>query len=814
MKAAWMAPGAREVPDDGSPYARIVLIGEAPGRTETEVGRPFVGRSGVLLEQWWRKVGLSRAHMYITNVVPIQPGGNKIAAVPKELMHTYIHQLHERLALLEDPWLIVPMGNTALYALTGFREITKRRGSIYQYTDLKGRALKVIPTLHPAYTMHTSADVRDERSEWFGPPVNQQLVKACIHDWEKIARECQYPDIRIPERNIIINPTIEQLEIYYGQILDEGICAVDIETPGGVLDCIGFSYTPESAIVVSMRERDWGDQWLNTWDIVRSIIGHEDIMKVTQNGHFDMCWLADEGMDIGGWQWDTLAMSHALDATEKHALDYQASVLTNEPYWKDESKGADGKFGKVPREQLHTYCGKDVAVDLEIAYIRYQQLEERGLLDFYQTHYANLLMPLLRMMRHGIRVDTALARRRQTACLVQVQEAREALASIAGYDLFAVKGFSPTKLAKFLYADLAMKRMSGSPSDEATIRRLMGRYKKKFHETGQLILNIRQQQKLAEFYDTTMVDPDGYIRCTYKFNTVTGRLASSKNPRRTGRNLQNIESSTKDLYMADPGHVLVALDASQIESRIVGCLTGDPELIRLAQSMPWEFDIHRHNGSLIMSVIRGRPVPPEEITKEERNLFKRTVHASNYLMGKRRLRDILLNEGIDMEEKLCGQFISAYLDSVPAVREWQNATKEILVRDRRIVTSFGRMLDMSQATLNDEAWKSAVAFRPQSEAASIINLALGDVSVWLVGNALSSSLIAQVHDELLFSCPPDEAFAVYQQAKKCMEKAYLIGETLLSVPAQVKVGSRWKGMHEWKQPPSEQEFTSKVEEYL
>src|SRR5712691_3159814 len=101
------------VKPEGSKSARIVLIGEAPGANENAAGRPFVGATGSTLTRWWKTVGLQRSDFYLDNVVPYQPARNDITTVSKDDLAKYTEELHVRLAGLSNPWLIVPMGNTA-----------------------------------------------------------------------------------------------------------------------------------------------------------------------------------------------------------------------------------------------------------------------------------------------------------------------------------------------------------------------------------------------------------------------------------------------------------------------------------------------------------------------------------------------------------------------------------------------------------------------------------------------------------------------------------------------------------------------------
>lgn len=221
----------------GSKAAKLVLIGEAPGRWEHVYGMPFVGPSYTdHLKRWWTAAGLVREQFYILNVLDYQP--NHIDRVSEYEMRAAFDVLHMRLAELDDPWLIVPTGNYALYALTGkgrvsFHNkdgrwdrpgITQHRGSILMYEDRRGRKVKVIPTVHPANMF------RDPERIWIGE-----------RDWKRIAEDSQFRELRLPERTHMISPSIAEVREYANWTCNEAarraktddrlICSGDVETP-------------------------------------------------------------------------------------------------------------------------------------------------------------------------------------------------------------------------------------------------------------------------------------------------------------------------------------------------------------------------------------------------------------------------------------------------------------------------------------------------------------------------------------------------------------------------------------------------------
>ena len=137
---------------DGNPQARIMLIGEAPGRDEDEQGLPFVGRSGQLLDKMLAAIGLDRTKVYITNVLPWRPPGNR---TPTSAETDICLPFVERHIELVAPDLLVFVGGssakTMLRTTTGIMSL---RGK-WQQVSIGGREIPAMPCLHPAYLLRT-----------------------------------------------------------------------------------------------------------------------------------------------------------------------------------------------------------------------------------------------------------------------------------------------------------------------------------------------------------------------------------------------------------------------------------------------------------------------------------------------------------------------------------------------------------------------------------------------------------------------------------------------------------------------------------
>lgn len=135
---------------DGNPQARVMFVGEAPGREEDEQGLPFVGRSGRLLDRMLKAIGLDRGSVYIANVVPWRPPGNRTPTPQEtEICKPFVTRQIE----LVDPDVLVFLGGASAAALAGAREgILRLRGRWLSYVN-GGREIRALATLHPAYLL-------------------------------------------------------------------------------------------------------------------------------------------------------------------------------------------------------------------------------------------------------------------------------------------------------------------------------------------------------------------------------------------------------------------------------------------------------------------------------------------------------------------------------------------------------------------------------------------------------------------------------------------------------------------------------------
>ena len=320
----------------------IAIIGEAWGEQEERERAPFVGASGYELTRMLDEAGIRRADCLLTNVFNLRPPNNKIEAFcgakqesikgfpalvkGKHVHEKYIPQL-ERLGdeLIDaNPNLVITLGNTPTWALLGKTGISKIRGTT-QLSTHTAIGFKVLPTYHPAAILR----------QW-------ELRPTAVFDLIKARRESAFPEVRRPKRVIWIEPTLEDLYEFKRQHID-GRLAVDIETSGNQITCIGFAPSRSIGIVIpfvdsrKLGRSFWpsAESERRAWAFVAGILSDRTISKTFQNGLYDIAFLyRAAGIKVYGAEHDTMLLHHALQPEAPKALAFLGSVYTDEGNWK------------------------------------------------------------------------------------------------------------------------------------------------------------------------------------------------------------------------------------------------------------------------------------------------------------------------------------------------------------------------------------------------------------------------------------------------------------------------------------------------
>lgn len=784
---------------EGPTTAKLIIVGEAWGREEAWHKRPFVGASGQLLNKWLWKLGLRRHEVYVTNVVCDHPPGNDLKKLDKAVLVEWERQLHERLGQLESPALIVPLGNTALNALLRVRgaSISNLRGSVLKYADAQGRELSMLPLLHPAAVLR-SPDLQARTD------IDLLKVKALLDGTSRAAEPitvtCATPDDALFK--------LEGLAMRYAPSL----LAVDIETipDSGLITSIAFASGTDSALAFPLKEWSKADTLKVMREAYREVLRYSDL--ILQNGFYDLTWLkAKFDIDLlDNYQWDTRWMHHALRPRDEHSLAHLASIYTNRPYWKDMRK-AKGPFA------LYEYNGIDAAVTFEIWQALRKELTWYGRMDFYHEHYRKLYKPLFEIMRHGIRVNEAKRAQLVTDLTAKAQVASEAITAIVGEPLIAKKSVSTAKLAKYLYETAKPKlpkrmKQGKVTTEEAALLDLRTKFPDKNPDASKvidLVLEHRGASKLVStFLKDTITDKRGRAPCEYTFTPYTGRLSSGENPLGEGLNIQNVDSDVREIFLPDEGCVMLEVDLSQAEWRVVAMLTKDPQMIAMARTKPTEFDVHRYNAATIFGVSEA------DVTHEQRQTGKIACHAIDYLVEEFTLAQTFLKAGLVKTQKQCKDLIDLYLDKMLPIRTWQQTTMHTIRVHRALANTWGRIVHFDDERLSDAVYRAGLAWGPQGEVGDLLNH-YGLKPAWLrYRKDKQVKINMQVHDALYVSAPPERVYEVAHYLTQCLERPRTYYSQDLVIPCTYKLHWNWKEGFEYKALPNEREFTAAAVEAM
>lgn len=408
-------------------------------------------------------------------------------------------------------------------------------------------------------------------------------------------------------------------------------------------------------------------------------------------------------------------------------------------------------------------------------------LKEKAAFKVYSDMEIPLMSVLLNMENNGIMVNTSWLKTLAILLDKEMQTEQKEINQMAGYD---VNINSPKQLGALLFERLglpsARKTKTGYSTDEETLQFL-----KNIHPVADHILKYRESAKLKSTYVDSLLNLAGpqTHRVHTNFNqtgTATGRL-SSFSP-----NLQNIPVRSekgkliRQAFIAGEGKVLLSVDYSQIDLRVLAHESGDEALINAFKNAA---DIHSQTASEVFNV------KPEDVTKEMRSGAKAINFGIVYGQGPLALSQ---NLGISMTE--AKDYIDAYFKRYATVKAWINETAEQARKAGYVKTLFGHIryipeFEAGSARLSSFANRAAVNTVVQGGSSDIIKKAMIDIfSSSELGQSL---LLLQVHDELIFEVPEGQIRQTAQWVKEKMENAVKLKVPLL---AQAKAGRNWNEM--------------------
>lgn len=756
----------KRVGGHGPTNAKIVIVGEAPGAEEDQSGIPFSGSAGKLLDSILMEAGGNRHDCYVTNVVKVRPPDNKLDRL-SELgltVEQFYPELYEEINNV-NPTVIIALGATPLTALCGIEGITKYRGSILEgYPEIAKRT--VIPAIHPAACLRT----------W----VWTHLLR---FDLRRAVRRAANPNVPTNPRVCYIDPTFEKAVEWLDSLQGKEYLSVDLETymRSGLIRMIALTDSKDYAYCIPFLRNAaplWSRQEeIELWRRILLLLLNKDVKVIAQNAQFEMTQLAPyTGGRLRVWM-DTLR-AHAIVYPElPHSLAFMTSIYTDVPYYKDDGKISKDKGWDFAK--LQAYNCKDAMVTLEIAHRLEGELTECKLDTFYHTFDNPLAHTLWRMQTYGVEIDEAKRYESHLRLEEQIKQLTELQVAEVGY---AVNPKSPLQMRKFLYSKteglgLPAKykpKTNALTTDESALTSL---YAQTNHPAIKLLLEIRRLRTLKETFLEMKKSPDGRIRTSYGV-TETGRLSSSQDLFGVGANLQNIPKTKgawiRAIFVPRHGKQWIKADLKQADARSVAWYARDPNLIRIFESGG---DIHKQVAAIIFRTTAAL------VTKEQREIAKRCVHALNYDMQPPKFSK---TAGLTLAD--AKRYYTEYHAAFPNIKSVFHAeVQSSLRRNRRLTNAYGRSR-LFMGRWGEELFREAYAHLPQSNTADCIDSALPEIDEALPEDC---RLLIQVHDELNVEAPESKVQECITILRHFIERPVMIHNKAMVIPLDIAVGPNW-----------------------
>jgi len=825
------------VPGMGAIGAKFVILGEAPSHEEVASGKPFVGASGRELDRLLKDAGINRGDLWITNVCKYMVPPNqdkKRVPFPTRAKLCGIDmdkQLVELRTELDDirPNVILALGGTALWALSGKTKIGKFRGSI-----LRGMGHKFVPTYHPAHLIHSGAS-GEIKGYW-----NRQVM---IFDFKRAYEESATPLLNLPNRILQVCNNSGELYEFLQRYKDCTRLSVDIEAGGHCLPiCVGLAFNKSHGMTVPLWNKDGisnipSSDLTTIWKMLTKVLWEKDI--VGQNFNYDRDKLRRLGFAVRGIHSDTLLKAFAINPELPKGLAFSTSIYTREPFYKDE-----GMYEGELRDLL-LGCARDSCVTYEINDAMDADLEELGVTKFYNNFLMKLPDFYLEIENNGFNVNEE----KRDELIRKYVEWDERL----GREMTELSGIetnvnSPLQVHSLLFDFWKLPRRPGVGEEELTalLNLQNGVREPTYRAWIEKCLERRRVKKTLSTYLMAIPDYDGKMRTTCFMCLETGRTSTGqqdppirplvdvvgkgkkKDYKVMGTAFQtmtkhgDIGADVRSMYEPDEGHIFVQLDSSQAEARVVFNLATDEQALK-------DIDEHDYHALTASWFFGGTEADySKKVLGYEspiRFAGKTLRHAGHLGAGKRRASTELNTQArkykipITVTEAIAEKALKIFHSKQPKIqRVFHAEVIECLKQTRRLTAPLPYGIDAERGGVRifyerwgDDLFREALAYLPQRAVTDNTKAA----GIRIKRQFGEAKIILEAHDALLFSVPRDDVDDFITLAKKEMERPInfaccSLPRRFLKIPCDVEVGENYKDLYKFKFPEIIQEVRPQV----
>ena len=573
-----------------------------------------------------------------------------------------------------------------------------------------------------------------------------------------------------------------------------GLCGVSLATAPGEACYIPLGHLAEHGLALEAAEDLSQIPLAEAIARLKPLLENPAVLKVAQNAKYDMAVLSRYGVQVGPID-DTMLISYILDSgMHGHGMDELSELWLGHKPISFKAVAGSGKaqksFSQVKLDTATCYAAEDADVTLRLYHVLRPRLAAEGMLTAYETLERPLPAVLAQMECHGVKIDPDRLRRLSQEFGMRMAELEIQAQALVGRPFNLG---SPKQIGEVLFGEMALaggkKTATGAwGTDASALEDLAAQG----HELPRVLLDWRQLSKLKGTYTDNLVaaisERTGRVHTSYALAaTSTGRI-SSNDP-----NLQNIPVRTEEgrkiraAFIAEPGHVLISADYSQIELRLLAHIGDIPQLKKAFKE---GLDIHAMTASEMFGV------PVEGMPGEVRRRAKAINFGIIYGISAFGLANQL---SIPREE--AGAYIKTYFERFPGIADYMETTKAFARANGFVTTLFGRKIIIPEIKASSPAHRAfadraAINAPIQGAGADIVRRAMARMPAALTGAGLKARMLMQVHDELVFEVPVEEAEATSNLVRHVMEKA-AEPAVALSVPLTVdaRAAANWDEAH-------------------
>ena len=514
--------------------------------------------------------------------------------------------------------------------------------------------------------------------------------------------------------------------------------------------------------------------------------------KIGQNMKFDIMVLRRIGVEVRGPKYDTMLLHYLLDPESRHNMNALAERYLN--YRPVEIESLIGKGARqltmdlVALERITEYAAEDADITLQLKQALYPMVEREGMRDLYFRIEEPMIDVLADIEMAGVNIDTAALAEYAVELNGRMAELEAQIRKIAdepSLNINSTRQLGEVLFAKMRIADKPkMTKTKQFCTDEEYLQTFAHK-----HRIVDLILEYRGVKKLLSTYVEAL--PQLVNRTTGRIHTsfnqavtATGRL-SSTNP-----NLQNIpvrdemgRRIRRAFVPSDSDHVLLSVDYSQVELRLMAHLSGDEALISAFANGE---DVHASTAALLF----GKPI--SEVTPDERRKAKTANFGIIYGIS-----PFGLSQRLDIPRAEAKEIIEGYFASYPKVKEYMDRVVMNAKNEGYVTTIFGRRRYLNDITSHNAiarglAERNAINAPIQGSAADVMKIAMAGVARRFREEGIMSKVILQVHDELVVDMLRTEQERVVRIVVDEMESAAALRVKLV---ADAGTGENWLEAH-------------------